>query len=208
MTLPPAADHGGDAAGEPVGSPPRDRAPLRAIDGGRTGAAPAGPAPDIGALYERYAPMLIRRILQFFGEHEAEEVLHDVFVQTMQSWSQYRGECSPARWLYRLVTNHCLNRARLGNRRRELLREQEGSLWYDDALQPAQESALILAELWRELPDELLTIAVYHHVDGLTHAEIADLTGLSRRSIGNRLDELRERARRVASRTGTGGRKA
>ena len=35
-------------------------------------------------------------------------------------------------------------------------------------------------------------IGIYHYVDGMSHAAIAELLGVSRRTIGNRLASLTE----------------
>ena len=37
--------------------------------------------------------------------------------------------------------------------------------------------------------------AVYYFVDGLTHAEIAGIVGVSRRTVGNRIEELTAKMR-------------
>lgn len=142
--------------------------------------------------------MVLRRILRFFPRAEAEDVLHEVFIKAIEGSASFRADASPATWLYALTTNHCINRRRLGGRRTELLCEHGAALGTAE-LQPAtQEAAVLIGELWRELPDELLAIAVYHHVDGMTHGEIARLLGTSRRTIGNRLAELSSLAGRAA----------
>ena len=76
----------------------------------RTGAADAI---DVAALYRRYGAMIHRRILKFHSRSEAEEVLHEVFLRLIENIDSFRGESSPATWLYRLATNHCLNRLRI-----------------------------------------------------------------------------------------------
>ena len=40
------------------------------------------------------------------------------------------------------------------------------------------------------LTEEQADIAMYYFVDGLTHGEIARISGVSRRTIGNRIDEI------------------
>lgn len=56
----------------------------------------------------------------------------------------------------------------------------------------------MLAQIWRTLPEDLLEIAMYRHGDGLSHDEIAELVGVSRRTVGNRLEELQRRVERLA----------
>ena len=58
---------------------------------------------------------------------------------------------------------------------------------------------VFLNQLWQEVPEPLLQIATYYYVDGLTHAEIARMEGVSRLTIGNRIQEFDELARRLAS---------
>jgi RNA polymerase sigma-70 factor, ECF subfamily len=149
----------------------------------------------VADLYEKYARLVHRRALRFYDEHEAEEVTHEVFLLVIEKIDAFRADASPATWLYRITTNHCLNRLRNSGRRQELWRERGFEATPPAALAPAQEESLLLRRLWEELPQELLQIGIYYHVDGLTHGEIARITGLSRRTVGNRLDELSAQAR-------------
>jgi len=159
-----------------------------------------GPAAALSAaeLHRRYGPMVLRRIRRFFDRQQSEEVFQEVFLLVLRKLDSFRGDSSPATWLYRLTTNHCINRMRLGGRRRELLEQQAGALWAPAAPGANAEASALLGELAERLPEELLRIGVYYHVDGLTHAEIARLTGLKRRTVGNRLIELERAAREVA----------
>ena len=156
-------------------------------------------AVDVDALYREWAPMVFRRIRRFYDAVEAEEVLHEVFLKVLENLDSFREDASPSTWLYRIATNHCLNRLRNSRRRQELLAEH-GSELYPSAVGSNQEATLLLRQLWKELPDELLQIAVYYHVDGMTHAEIAEVIGTSRRTVGNRLLELEELAHAKAGR--------
>lgn len=155
--------------------------------------------PDIGSLYREHGPMVYRRILHFYGEAEAEEVLHEVFLQAMERLSTFRADASPSTWLYRIATNTCINRLRDHGRRRELLHIHRDDLWYATRQGASQEERAFLEQLWRALPEELVQIGVYHYIDGMTHGEIARVMGVSRRTIGNRLQELNEQARANAA---------
>jgi DNA-directed RNA polymerase specialized sigma24 family protein len=54
-----------------------------------------------------------------------------------------------------------------------------------------------LRRILAALPEELAEIAVYYHVDELDQAEIAALLGVSRRTIGYRLERFEEEARKI-----------
>jgi len=153
---------------------------------------------DVGELYREWGPMVFRRILRFYDEQEAEEVLHEVFVKVLENADRFRADASPSTWLYRIATNHCLNRLRDARRRQELWVEH-GDAMFPTRTSPNSDEAILLRQVWRKLPDELVQIAVYYHLDGMTHAEIARIMGVSRRTVGNRLEELTRRAREAAT---------
>jgi RNA polymerase sigma-70 factor (ECF subfamily) len=50
-------------------------------------------------------------------------------------------------------------------------------------------------QLLLEVPEQLREIAVYYYVDQMDQEEIAALLGVSRRTVGNRLEEFKAAAR-------------
>lgn len=60
------------------------------------------------------------------------------------------------------------------------------------------DARLSLSTVLARVPAELREIAVYYYLDQMSHEEIARLTGLSRRTIGNRLVEFHAAARLAA----------
>lgn len=167
----------------------------------KTVTAPSDEASSLNArdLYQRYKPLVLRRVLRFYDRGEAEDVVQEVFVKVMEQGDAFRGESSPTTWLYRIATNHCLNRLRDAGRRRELLQENAPML-SARRQQASQHAAALLEQIWAKVDDdELRQIAVYHYVDGMTHAEIARVLDVSRRTVGNRLNQLTELARAMTS---------
>lgn len=146
---------------------------------------------DIAALYQRFGPMVLRRIRRFYAGEEAQDVLQEIFVRAIDKQSSFRGESSPGTWLYALTTRYCLNRRRDERRRKELLAEHDQAAHWSSAVQKEQqEQAVLLQQLWQDLDEELSLIGLYYYLDGMSHAEIAELVGCSRRTVGNRLLEL------------------
>jgi RNA polymerase sigma-70 factor (ECF subfamily) len=144
-------------------------------------------------LYQRYGPALLRRARTLLGDEAAAwDAVQEVFVRALQTGSRFRHEASPMSWLYRITTNHCLNRLRDGGRRSHLLREQLGG--GAPAPMPDGELSVAVREVLRLLPREVAEIAIYSYVDRMGHDEIAALLGLSPRTIRNRLREFQTRA--------------
>lgn len=154
------------------------------------------PSLDIDHLYRRHAGLVMRRARRFFPD-EVEEVTHEIFLRVLEKAHTYRGEASPTTWLYQITTRHCLNRLRSNRRRATAL-----SLYSDDpwAAPPSTDpdARLFLAQAWATLDPELALIGIYAFVDDLSHQQIADLIGVSRRTVGNRVDDLKAHLRRVA----------
>ncbi len=139
--------------------------------------------------------MVLRRARRFFDQHEAEEVVHEVFVRVIERLDGFRAASSPATWLYRVTTNHCLNRLRNSGRRAELLAQHQGVIPGVGSQRADQESQAVLRDLWRTLDPELARIGIYYHLDGMTHDDIAKVLGVSAATVRNRLKAIVEHAR-------------
>ena len=142
------------------------------------------PPLDIDRVYREHGSIVLRRAGQILADaDEAREALQDIFVELATRPEQFAGTSSVATFLYRVTTNHCLNRLR-NRRRRARLDERAlvGGVW--TAHPPISIDA---QEALRRLPEELARIAVYYFVDEMTQEEIAGLLGCSRRAVNKKL---------------------
>jgi len=147
--------------------------------------------------YERYGRALVRKAERMLRSREdARDVVQGLFVDMLEE----REMPADLPYLYRAVTNRCLRVLRDGKNRARLLAA------HDDALAPVRvrldEAALsmdLLVKLVATLGDGEAEVLAYRYLDDMTQEEIAELTGLSRKTIGKRLDAIREAAARVAA---------
>lgn len=153
---------------------------------------------DVGKLYADHASRVFRWVLRFYPRAEAEEVVHEVFVKALERIESFREDASVTTWLYRLTTNHCLNRLRNANRRAELWREHGQAPWTVPCGLADQDTVTFLRQFWRQLDDEHVAIGLHYFVDGMSHAEVARVVGCSPRTVGNRIARLRSLAREAA----------
>ncbi len=86
-------------------------------------------------------------------------------------------------WFYRVTTNQCLNVLRNEQRHRRLLASVPVS---------SQSTSLPLSVLLRGIPEDMQTLAVLYHVDELSQQEIAEILGVSQRTVSARLVELKQ----------------
>ncbi|MEZ4468638.1 MAG: sigma-70 family RNA polymerase sigma factor [bacterium] len=153
---------------------------------------------DFATLYTRHAGLVHRRVRRFFPAEDSEEHVHAIFLRALEKQDGFRGESSPTTWLYQLATRYCLNHLRDRARQRAALALNAELPWLLPAEAPDAAARVFLEELWATLDEETTLMATYYFVDGMTHAEIARITGVSRRTVGNRLDALQVQARAAA----------
>ncbi len=157
---------------------------------------------DIDALYRRYAPFVRRRALSIVGnDSDADDVVHEVFVRAMRSADTFRGASSPMTWLYRVTTNVCLDKRRTESRRGELYAERVAPAVAKATTPEASAARIALEPLMRELDDDCCKVAIHFFVDEMSQNEIAAQLGVSRRTVGYRLQEFRKQAKVLAERT-------
>ena len=146
--------------------------------------------------YERYGRALLRKARRLVGAADANDVVQGLFVDLLQ-----RGDVPlDLPYLYRAVTNRCLTLLRDESNRVRLLERDNGALARSPRL-AGDERAVdrdLLAKLVRELDAEHGEVLAYRYLDDMTQDEIATLLGLSRKTIGHRLDRIREVMARIA----------
>jgi RNA polymerase sigma-70 factor (ECF subfamily) len=149
---------------------------------------------SIESLYERYGSIVYRRAKQLLGdEHAAKDAVQEVFARAIRAKPEFT-EHSPVTWLYRVTTNHCLNVRRNQTKRHHLLVVKGRT---DAEHRDQVNDRLTVMSLIESMPQELAQIALYYYFDELNQEEIAELLGVSRRTVGNRLEEFRARALEV-----------
>ena len=159
---------------------------------------------QLGEIYARFGPSVTRRARALLGnEDDARDAAQEVFVRALRFGSEFRNEASPMTWLYRVTTNLCLNRLRDESRRRALLRQEfprnDNSAHASTNPIRATEALLVLRDVLALVPDELSQVAVYYYVDHMNHEEIAGVLGVSRRTVGSRLEAFRTAAREAVT---------
>lgn len=151
----------------------------------------AARSPDAQAAYRSWGPALVRKAERILRSREdAVDVVHALFVDLIPRWNSEMD----LPYLYRAVTNRCLNVVRdRGNRARLLEREHTaaaplGRVKLEDQIVGVG----LLVALADKLDEGHMQVLVARFVDDMTQEEIADHLGLSRKTIGKRLDRIRD----------------
>ena len=82
--------------------------------------AQAGSRAAFDALVKQYEQQVLRLALHLTGsEHDAEDIYQEAFLKAFRYIGNSRFECSFSTWIYRIVTNLCLDQLRRRKTRRE-----------------------------------------------------------------------------------------
>jgi RNA polymerase sigma-70 factor (ECF subfamily) len=134
-------------------------------------------------LVERYGGRLLavaRRLLQ--TEADAEDAVQRAFLQCYLGAAGYRPEFAVSTWLYRILTNVCVDELRRQARRRGAA----------DAAPPAPARdadihRLDLARAFGRVPREARVLLALRYVDGLGYRDLARIRGISVNTVKSQL---------------------
>jgi len=148
-------------------------------------------ASDPVEVYRKYGPALVRKAERILlNPDDAGDIVQGLFVDLIK-----RGNCDvELPYLYRAVTNRCLNLIRDRRNRQRLLDRQEPALRGPTRTR-CDEQVIgldLLAKLVGKLDRKSLEILVCLYVDDMTQAEVAELLGTSRKTVGKRVKKIRE----------------
>ena len=97
-----------------------ERAVSRALEMELIREAQAGSRAAFDALVRQYEHQVLRLALHLTGsEHDAEDIYQEAFLKAYRYLGNFRFECSFYTWIYRIVTNLCLDQLRRRKTRRE-----------------------------------------------------------------------------------------
>ncbi len=151
-------------------------------------------------LYRTYGPIIYARCVRLLGEPvAAEDATQETFLRVHRHLAAAPTSHEALLWIYRIATNYCLNEVRNRKRRPDLLRELPELPTGDseDLLADRDFAARLVAEA----PENLRVVAWLHHVDGMDQGAIAELAGVSRRTVVTRLADFGAYAQRFAKRS-------
>jgi RNA polymerase sigma-70 factor (ECF subfamily) len=134
-----------------------------------------------------------RRARTLLGtDEEARDAMQEVFVRILGAQHEFRGEAPILHWIYRITTRVCLDRLRK-RRTHPVVEDPEAVAQILAAPEALVDRRAILQVLSRT-DAQTQEIAVHYYLDGLKMEEVADLVGLSRKTVGKKLETFRKRA--------------
>ena len=158
------------------------------------------------ALVAAYEKNVFNVALQMTGNREdAQDLTQEAFIKAYSSLSSFRGDSRFSSWLYRIVSNVCLDFKRRQSRRPSAsltVEDDEGeSVQLDIADESQSPEALLERKMTREavreglkqLPDEQRQILLLREIQGLSYEEIGEAMGLEEGTVKSRIFRARKK---------------
>lgn len=152
-------------------------------------------------LVEKYTPRLYGLVYHMTSNHEdTNDVLQDVFAKAYRALKRFRGKSTFYTWIYSIATNMTLNFLKKRNRRRAMsLNDVDLAIENDkefieatsksDPVREANISELQerLNMAMQQLSEDHRAAVTMFDIQGMPHAEIAKILGVSEGTVRSRL---------------------
>ncbi len=152
-------------------------------------------------LVQKYREPIFSIIYNLTGNREdASDLTQDTFIKAFQAIARFKGKSSFYTWIYRIAVNTTMTFLKKSRRRRfinyeNINEEVSGSEIVERLTAKSRtEKGVLIQELQEKLNDSLQklspkhrTVVVLHEIEGLGHAEIAEITKTSVGTVRSRL---------------------
>ena len=170
-------------------------------DQGLVARAQEGDTEAFDELVTKYSPKLFGMIYNMTGNREdTHDVLQDVFSKAYRSIKRFRGKSKFYTWIYSISVNMTLNfLKKRGRQKKIILEDMSNALLKDpDYLEMVAKSDPIrdanlnelqqrLNEGMQALSEDHRTVVTLFDIQGLPHAEISKILGISQGTVRSRL---------------------
>lgn len=131
-------------------------------------------------------------------KQDKEDLINDITLELWKSFKSFNGNSKISTWIYRVALNTSLNYNR--KKRNDTLFSSindfktETSEWLKE--QDNSEQSEILYQCIDEL-NELNKAIILLYLDGNSHDDISEITGISKTNVGTRIGRIKEQIRNL-----------
>ena len=144
-------------------------------------ACAAGDSAAFETIYRNFGERMKSIAFNHLGNiADAEDAVQEAFMKAHRAASTFTGEAAFSTWLYRILVNTCYDQLRTRKRRPEdTIIDEDGVAfdWHAETVDDAKR--LTLRKLLAELPEQKRTVFMLFEIEGMSHAEIASILGIS-----------------------------
>ena len=131
---------------------------------------------------------------------DKEDLINDITLELWKSFGRFKGDSKISTWIYRIALNTSMNYNRKREKDRLLflddLKQFENQNWLTE--QPDSSHSEILYQCIDDL-NQLNKAIILLYLDGNSHDEISDITGISKTNVGTRISRIKEQIKNLVT---------
>lgn len=133
-------------------------------------------------------------------QEERKDLIQDVILELWKSFQRFDGSCKISTWIYRVALNISMNYKRKRHHTLAFIslnefKEKEIASWIEE--QDDMSELKILYSSIDEL-NEMNKAIVLLYLDGNSHEEISEITGISKTNVGTRMNRIKSELKKIA----------
>ncbi|MDZ4694492.1 MAG: sigma-70 family RNA polymerase sigma factor [Deltaproteobacteria bacterium] len=152
----------------------------------------------VAAAYRKYGGIIYARCKKILGdEAEAEDATQESFLRLHRHLARLDDPQEAIRWIYRVATNYCFSELR-SRRHRPIPVERVPDIAIEHRAEDSMMDRDLVRGLLARVPEKVRTAAWLHFAEGFGQDEVAQILGLSRRTIASRILHFKRSTQRAA----------
>lgn len=131
---------------------------------------------------------------------EREDLINDITLELWKSFRKFKGNSKVSTWMYRVALNTALNFQRKTSRDKVFSSlndlKVEPVVWLNE--DDNSEKTAVLNRCIEEL-DDLNKAVILLYLDGNSHNEISEITGIFKTNVGTRMGRIKEQLKNLVN---------
>ena len=146
----------------------------------------AGDMAALGDLVRRHQDKVLSLSYRLLRDwHRAEDVAQETFLRVYSAAKHYKPKAKFTTWLYRIVVNLCFDEQRKRAKTAAPLEYAASEVLAESDCDAAERKEVVglVKTAVNELPERQRLAVILHRYDGLSHAEIGEVTGWTKSAV-------------------------
>ena len=140
----------------------------------------------LGDIVKKHQDRVLSLSYRVLGDwHRAEDVTQETFLRIYRASKQYKPKARFTTWLYRIAINLCFDEQRRRAKAAAPLEDADPAVLAESDCNVAERKEVVksVKTAVNELPERQRLAVILHRYDGLSHAEIGEVTGWTKSAV-------------------------
>ncbi|MCP4256596.1 MAG: sigma-70 family RNA polymerase sigma factor [Planctomycetes bacterium] len=140
----------------------------------------------LGDIVRKHQDKVLSLSYRVLGDwHRAEDVTQETFLRIHRAAKNYKSKAKFTTWLYRIVINLCFDEQRKRAKAAAPLEDADSVVLAESNCNASERKEVVksVKTAVNELPERQRLAVILHRYDGLSHAEIGEVTGWTKSAV-------------------------